>query len=117
LIESEMDEMRRTLREREPQPPSTMLTTLGNTELTRIAARHHAEPPRLISSLRGDLDWIVMKALEKDRRRRYETANGLAMDVQRYLSNEAVMARPPSRLYRLQKLVRRNQITFAAIAA
>jgi hypothetical protein len=117
LIESGMDQMRRTLREREPQPPSTMLTTLGNTELTAIAAQHHAEPPRLISSLRGDLDWIVMKALEKDRSRRYETANGLAMDVQRYLNNEPVVARPPSRLYRFQKLVRRNKIAFAAIAA
>jgi serine/threonine protein kinase len=117
LIASGMDEMRRTLREREPQPPSTMLTAMGNTELRKIAVQHHAEPPRLISSLSGDLDWIVMKALEKDRRRRYETANGLAMDVQRYLNNEAVMARPPSSLYRFRKLVRRNRITFAAIAA
>lgn len=117
LMESGMDEMRRTLREREPQPPSTLLTTLGNTELTKVAAQHHAEPPRLISSLSGDLDWIVMKALEKDRRRRYETANGLAMDVQRYLSNEPVVARPPSAFYKFQKLVRRNKITFAAIAA
>ena len=68
----------------------------------------------MISLLRGDLDWIVMKALEKDRTRRYETANGLAMDIQRHLNNEPVMARPPSRLYRLQKLVRRNKIVFAA---
>jgi serine/threonine protein kinase len=117
LMSSGMDEMRRTLREREPQPPSTMLTTLGNTELTEIAAQHHAEPLRFISSLRGDLDWIVMKSLEKDRRRRYETANGLAMDVQRYLNNEPVIARPPSTLYRCQKLVRRNKLTFTAIAA
>ena len=73
-----------------------------------------SEPPKLISLLRGDLDWIVMKALEKDRTRRYETANGLAMDIQRYLNNEPVMARPPSRLYRFQKLVRRNKIVFAA---
>src|SRR5450756_985144 len=117
LIESGMDEMRRTLRESEPQPPSTLLTTLGNTELAQIALQHHAEPPRLISSMCGDLDWIVMKALEKDRRPRYETANGLAMDVQRYLNNEPVMARPPSRLYRFQKLVRRNRVVFAAVAA
>ena len=117
LIASGMDELRRTLRESEPQAPSTLLTTLGQTELTTIAAQHHAEPPRLISSLSGDLDWIVMKALEKDRRRRYETANGLAMDVERYLNNEPVVARPPSRVYRLQKLVRRNKMTFAAIAA
>jgi hypothetical protein len=117
LIESGVDEMRRTLREREPQPPSTVLTTMGNTELSRVAVQHHAEPPRLISSVQGDLDWIVMKALEKDRARRYETANGLAMDVQRYLNNEPVIARPPSNFYKFQKLVRRNKITFLAIGA
>jgi serine/threonine protein kinase len=117
LIESGVDEMRRTLRESEPQPPSSLLTTMGNTELTQIAGQHHAEPPRLISSVQGDLDWIVMKALEKDRRRRYETANGLAMDVQRYLNNEPVIARPPSNFYKFQKLVRRNKITFLAITA
>ena len=117
LMESGMDEMRRTLREREPQPPSTVLTAMGNTELNRVAFQHHAEPPRLISSVKGDLDWIVMKALEKDRRRRYETANGLAMDVQRYLGNEPVVARPPSNFYKFRKLVRRNKITFAAITA
>ena len=71
------------------------------------------EPPKLRSELQGDLDWIVMKALEKDRNRRYETANGLAMDVRRYLDNEPVSARPPSRLYRFQKLVRRNKAVFA----
>jgi hypothetical protein len=117
LLESGVDEMRRTLREREPQPPSTVLTTMGNTELSRVAIQHHAEPPRLVSSVRGDLDWIVMKALEKDRGRRYETANGLAMDVQRYLNNEPIMARPPSNYYKFQKLVRRNKITFLAITA
>jgi hypothetical protein len=117
LVESGVDEMRRTLLEREPQPPSTLLTTLGRSELTRIADQHHAEPLRLISALQGDLDWIVMKALEKDRRRRYETANGLAMDLQRYLNNEPVVARPPSRWYRLQKLAQRNRGTFAAIVA
>jgi serine/threonine protein kinase len=117
LIESGVDEMRRTLREREPQPPSTLLTTMGNTELTQIAVQHHAEPPHLISEVQGDLDWIVMKALEKDRRRRYETANGLGMDVQRYLNNEPVLARPPSNFYKFQKLVRRNKITFLAITA
>jgi eukaryotic-like serine/threonine-protein kinase len=117
LLESGMDEMRRTLREREPQPPSNMLTTIGDTELAVIASQHHSAPPRLISSLQGDLDWIVMKALEKDRRRRYETADGLAMDVQRFLNNEPVVARPPTIVYRFGKLVRRNRLTFAAIAA
>jgi len=114
LVKSGLEEMRRTLREREPQRPSSILTTLHGPELTATAAHRHAEPPKLISTLKGDLDWIVMKTLEKDRKRRYETANGLAMDVQRYLNNEPVTARPPSRLYRLQKLVRRNQVVFAS---
>jgi serine/threonine protein kinase len=112
LMQSGLDEMRRKLREDEPQRPSTILTTLHGTELRATAEHRHAEPPRLISLLKGDLDWIVMKALEKDRTRRYETANGLAMDVQRYLNNEPVVARPPSRTYRLRKLVRRNRALF-----
>jgi serine/threonine protein kinase len=114
LLKHGLDAMRRTLREQEPQRPSTMVTTLQGTELTTMAAQRHAEPPKLISLLRGDLDWIVMKTLEKDRRQRYETANGLAMDIQRYLSNEPVVARPPNQFYRFQKLVRRNKIVFAA---
>ncbi len=117
LMQSGMDGMRRTLREQEPQLPSTMITTMRQTELTLTAGQRHAEPPKLISQLKGDLDWIVMKALEKDRNRRYETANGLAMDIQRYLVNEPVVARPPSQVYRLKKLVRRNQFTFIAGAA
>jgi eukaryotic-like serine/threonine-protein kinase len=114
LARGGLEEMRRTLREEEPPRPSGILTTLHGTELRATAAHRHAEPPKLISLLQGDLDWIVMKALEKDRARRYETANGLAMDVQRYLNNEPVVARPPSRQYRLQKLVRRNRLVFAA---
>lgn len=116
LVKSGMDEMRRTLREREPQAPSTLLTTLSHTKLAMLAAQHHSEPPRLISSVRGDLDWIVLKALEKDRARRYETANGLAKDVQRVLNHEPVIARPPSRVYQFKKMVRRNRVVFAAIA-
>jgi hypothetical protein len=106
--------MRRTLREKEPQRPSNILTTLHGQELRMTAEHRHSEPPKLISLLKGDLDWIVMKALEKDRTRRYETANGLMMDVERYLNNEPVVARPPSRRYRFHKLVRRNQTVFAA---
>jgi serine/threonine protein kinase len=117
LLQHGVDAMRKTLREQEPQRPSTMVTTMQDTELTITAEHRQAEPPKLISQLRGDLDWIVMKALEKDRKRRYETANGLAMDIQRYLGNEPVVARPPSRLYRFQKLVRRNKIVFIAGAA
>jgi hypothetical protein len=114
LLESGLDEMRRTLREREPHRPSTRLDSLPADELTATATRRHSEPPKLRLLLRGDLDWIVMKCLEKDRRRRYETANGVAMDVQRYLNNEPIVARPPSRRYRFQKLVRRNRVVFAA---
>jgi serine/threonine protein kinase/predicted negative regulator of RcsB-dependent stress response len=114
LMKSGLDEMRRTLREKEPLRPSNILTTLHGTELKTTAGHRHVEPPKLISLLKGDLDWIVMKALEKDRTRRYETANGMAMDVQHYLNNEPVVARPPSRFYRFQKLVRRNKVIFAA---
>jgi serine/threonine protein kinase len=117
LMESGLDEMRRTLREQEPQLPSTMITSLRHTELAITAGQRQAEPPKLISQLQGDLDWIVMKALEKDRNRRYDTANGLAMDVQRYLDSEPVLARPPSQIYRLSKLVRRNRVVFVAVGA
>ncbi len=109
LMKSGLSEMRRKLREDEPQRPSTIITTLHGTELRATAEHRHVEPPRLISLLKGDLDWIVMKALEKDRARRYETANGLAMDVRRYLNNEPVSARPPSGFYRFQKMARRNR--------
>ncbi|HEY4414943.1 MAG TPA: serine/threonine-protein kinase [Verrucomicrobiae bacterium] len=117
LLESGLDQMRRTLREQEPHRPSTKLDGLRAEELTQTALHRHVEPPKLKLLLRGDLDWIVMKALEKDRNRRYQTANGLGMDLQRYLNNEPVIARPPSRLYRFQKLIRRNKIVFIAAAA
>src|SRR2546430_13728193 len=86
-------------------------------ELTTTAKHRHIDAPKLIHLLRGDLDWIVMKALEKDRARRYETANGLARDVERYLADEPVVARPPSGVYRFQKMVRRNKGVFAAAGA
>lgn len=114
LVNSGMDKMRKTLRETEPRRPSVLLTSLANTDLTVTARRRHAEPPRLIKSLKGDLDWIVMKALEKDRQRRYETANAMAMDVRRYLNNEPILARPPSRYYRVKKLVQRNKGVYAS---
>jgi hypothetical protein len=117
LLRSGLDEMRRTLREREPHRPSTKLNTFSANELTATATRRHIEPPKLGSLLKGDLDWIVMKCLEKDRKRRYETVNGLAMDVQRHLSNEPVLARPPSRWYRFQKSVQRNRAVFVAGSA
>ena len=117
LLATGLEEMRRTIREREPVPPSTRLTTLVDSELTTVARQRRCEPPRLVHFVRGDLDWIVMKCLEKERGRRYETANGLAMDVQRFLGNEPIVARPPSRVYRVQKLVRRNKLLFTAVSA
>jgi len=117
LMASGLEAMRRTIREQEPARPSTRLSTMLNAELTAIAKHRHSEPARLGTLLRGDLDWIVMKALEKDRSRRYETANSLAADIQRHLENEPVVARPPTNLYRFQKLVRRNKLAFAASAA
>jgi serine/threonine protein kinase len=117
LISLGLEAMRRTLRETEPRSPSTLLTTMKGDLSAAMAKRRHTESRKLISLLRGDLDWIVMKALEKDRRRRYETADALAQDVARYLHNEPVLACPPSRLYRLQKLVQRNRAVFASGAA
>jgi eukaryotic-like serine/threonine-protein kinase len=117
LLESGLDAMRRTLREGEPLCPSTKLDKLRGEELTQTALHRQVEPRRLKLLLKGDLDWIVMKALEKERSRRYETASALAMDVQRHLDNEPVVARPPSRVYRLQKMVRRNKTSFLAMGA
>ena len=114
LVAAGLDTMRRTLRERDPLSPSARIKGLPEPQLAESARHRGVDPTRLESLLRGDLDWIVMKALEKDRRRRYETANGLASDVKRYLDNEPVVASPPSRIYRLQKLVRRNRATFGA---
>jgi tetratricopeptide (TPR) repeat protein len=117
LLASGLDAMRRTIREEEPERPSTKLSTLLEGELTTTAKHRHTEAAKLVHLLRGDLDWIVMKCLEKDRARRYETANGIASDAQRHLNCEPVVARPPSRLYELQKTVRRHKFGFAAAAA
>ncbi|MGD0814106.1 MAG: serine/threonine-protein kinase [Verrucomicrobiota bacterium] len=117
LLQAGLDEIRRTIREQEPARPSTRLSTMLGADLTVIANHRKVEPPGLIHLVRGDLDWIVMKALEKDRTRRYETANGLAADIQRHLNNEPVVARPPSNLYRFQKMVRRNKLAFVAASA
>ena len=117
LLSSGLDGMRRTIREREPARPSTCLGTLPEAERTTTAHRQRAEPAKLVSQLRGDLDWIVLKALEKDRTRRYATANDLALDIRRYLENEPILARPPSAAYRFQKLVRRNKLIFAGTSA
>jgi hypothetical protein len=117
LLRAGLDEIRRTIREQEPARPSTCLSTMLGADLTAIANHRKAEPPGLIHLVRGDLDWIVMKSLEKDRTRRYETANGLAADIERHLGNEPVVARPPSNLYKFQKLARRNKLAFIAASA
>ncbi len=117
LMQSGIDEMRKIIREQEPQRPSTKFATLQMEEQSTTATRHSTDSPRLISLLRGDLDWIVMKCLEKDRTRRYETANGLALDIVRHLSNEPVIARPPTAFYQLQKAWRRNKVVYTAVTA
>lgn len=114
LLQGGVEELRRTLRERDPQRPSVKVESLPEEELEQTAQARRDEPVRLLAQLRGDLEWIVMKALEKDRNRRYQTANGFALDLQRFLDNEPVLARPPSQVYRLQKLIRRNKIVFLA---
>ena len=117
LLSGGIDKLRHTIREVEPARPSTRIGSMPKADLDTAARQRHIEPPRLIHRLRGDLDWIVMKTLEKDRTRRYETANGLAMDIQRHLGNEPVAARPPSNIYRFQKLVRRNKVIVVASCA
>jgi serine/threonine protein kinase/WD40 repeat protein len=134
------DEIRRIIREEEPPKPSTRISTLQSEPRTQsraahavseasqplatvrgsiatIAAQRKSDPNRLSQLVRGELDWIVMKCLEKDRNRRYETANGLARDIERYLHDEPVRACPPSAAYRFRKLVRRNKMLFAMITA
>src|SRR5262249_49339524 len=100
-------EVLRVIKEEEPPRPSTRLSTTD--ELPSIAANRSLERKSLSGIVRGELDWIVMKALEKDRNRRYETANSFAQDIQRYLADEPVLACPPSAGYRLRKFARRNK--------
>jgi len=106
------DEIRRMIREEDPPSPSTRLSSSTGEKQTAVAARRKVDPRRLSRLVRGDLDWIVMKALEKDRTRRYETANGFADDIGRYLSDEPVLACPPSSAYRFRKFARRNRVAF-----
>ncbi len=109
------DEILRMIREVEPQRPSTRVSTLGERRLV-VASARATEPNGLQRLMRGDLDWIVMKALEKERTRRYESATSFADDVQRYLAHEPVVARPPSRVYKLAKFMRRNRVVVGAAA-
>jgi serine/threonine protein kinase/tetratricopeptide (TPR) repeat protein len=113
LQEVGFDELRRIIREEEPPRPSTRISTLGQAATT-VSAQRKSDPKRLSQLMRGELDWIVMKALDKDRNRRYETASAFAADVQRYLHDDPVQACPPSAGYRLRKFVRRNRGPVAA---
>jgi serine/threonine protein kinase/WD40 repeat protein len=108
-----LDQVRRTIREVVPERPSVRLSNLSEIDRTAAAKVRGSEPSRLVQSLRGDLDWIVVKCIEKDRHRRYITVNALASDVQNYLAGQAVMARPPSTSYRLQRLLRRHGAAIA----
>jgi serine/threonine protein kinase/tetratricopeptide (TPR) repeat protein len=116
LKDASYDEIRRIIREEEPPKPSTRISTLGQAATT-VSTQRKSDPKQLSRLFRGELDWIVMKALEKDRNRRYETASGLAMDVQRYLADEPVQACPPSAWYRLRKFMHRNKGKVTAAAA
>ena len=106
-------EILRIIKEEEPQKPSTKIS--GSGSLPSVAAQRNLEPAQLSRVMRGDLDWIVMKTLEKERSRRYETASGLARDIQRYLNDEPVEACPPSLAYRLRKLAHRNKKTLVSV--
>ena len=117
LFRAGLDECRRTLREEEPPRPSTRLATMLERDLTTAAQQRRTDSRKLIHLLRGDLDWVVMKCLEKDRTRRYETASDLAADLLRHLESEPVLARPPSQLYRFQKFVRRRRGAVVAVSA
>jgi hypothetical protein len=111
------EEIRRLICDVEPPRPSRRLAALLPAEAAEVARRRSSEVPALVARLAGDLDWIVMRALEKNRVRRYDTPSALAADLTRHLQHEAVTARPPTTAYRLGKLIRRNRLTFAAVAA
>ncbi len=114
LMERGLDEIRRVVREQEPQKPSTFVSTMAINLRANVAQHRDTDPAKLIGQIRGDLDWIVMKALEKDRNRRYETATSFAQDIQRHLASEPVEARPPSAGYRLRRMIHRNKAAFLA---
>ena len=116
LRRGSLDQMRQILREAEPKTPSTRVSSLDAEASTRLAKCCQNDAATLRRRLRGDLDWITLKAMEKDRMRRYQTAHALAEDIERHLNNEPVLAGRPGTLYRFQKLVRRNKGVFAAVA-
>ncbi len=110
------DEIRRIIKEDEPAIPSSRFSTCGKAELTTLAKNRRTAVTRLPSLVRGDLDWIVMKAIEKDRTRRYETANALAADIGRHLDDEPVLAAAPSASYRLKKYANKHRALLSTAA-
>jgi WD40 repeat protein/serine/threonine protein kinase len=114
LMRADLVEMQRIIREDEALKPSTRIGGLGMAEALAFTGARGTKMPALVQALRGDLDWIVMKCLEKDRSRRYDTVNALVLDIKRYLEDEPVLARRPSSAYRLQKFVRRNRVVVSA---
>lgn len=117
LARAGIDAIRRAILEQEPRKPSTALETLGDGDIEEAARRRRVPATRLLKTIRGDLDWIVLKAMDKDRARRYDSPSALAEDLRRHLANEPVTACPPSVSYRLRRLIRRNRFAFAAVAA
>ncbi|MBI3469715.1 MAG: serine/threonine protein kinase, partial [Planctomycetes bacterium] len=117
LSEASFDELRRIIREEEPPKPSTRLSTLQADALSTTAEHRRTDPRKLRQQVCGDLDWIVMKALEKDRSRRYETVSALARDIERHLNDQPIEARPPSSLYKFCKFAHRNKTVLFATAA
>jgi serine/threonine protein kinase/Tol biopolymer transport system component/Flp pilus assembly protein TadD len=109
LREGGIDHIRHMIREKEPRTPSTRLSTISGQESTKLAQLRRTDVRTLGRQLHGDLDWITLKAMEKDRTRRYQTAHALAEDIQRHLSHEPVLAGPPSKIYRLKKLIQKHR--------
>jgi len=116
LASAGYDEMRRIIREVDPPRPSSRLATFGQDQRTTVARTHHIDPAKIHRLVEPDLDWIVMKAIEKDRSRRYDTANALSMDIKRFLEDEPVLASPPSAVYQFRKFARRHKGAFRAAA-
>jgi len=110
------DELRRIIREEDPPRPSNRLSTLDNVLAITVAQNRRLDPARLASSMKRDLDWIVLKALDKDRNRRYPTATAMAEDVERYLNDQPIDARPPSSWYRFRKFSRRNRVVLSTVS-
>ncbi|MEZ5327949.1 MAG: protein kinase [Verrucomicrobiales bacterium] len=116
MVKDGIDALRKIIQEKEPTRPSNKLSTLAGEARDTAGKTRQTEVESLVHQLRGDLDWIVMKCLEKDRKRRYDSASGLAADLQRHLNHEPIVARPPSTAYKLQKAWQRNKLAYLSAA-